>query len=319
MKIRLYLLPVLLLLLTLSGCDQKKEPFNLSAKRMEADTKLLCTRFPDRVTGTLQEREACDWLEEQLVTIGFSKEAKTLYRTSFEGMKGMESENLIAVTNPNPDIPLISIITHYDSFPGTPGAADNAAGAAILLELARYLGSENSQFPCEIRLVFLGSEENGYHGSRAYADSLSKDDLARHRGAYNMDISAAAPSEQARLVCYTLGGFDENGVYMEGNLFEPAENQVSLTLRTAYKELYGKELGSTHHIGESDHISFHNQELEAANLCWRRIEEEQPRLPATYHKPEDLADGLDYNTARTTGRCILRAAQLLSEALYPLP
>lgn len=313
MKKNLYILPVLLTLLTLSGCRQAKEPFNLSAKNIEADTTLLCTRFPDRVTGTGKEREVCGWLEDQLTSIGFSQKDKTLFRTAFEGMKGMESENLIAVCNPEPNAPLISIISHYDSFPGTSGAADNAAGVAILLEMARYLGPESSEFPCEIRLVFLGSEENGYHGSRAYIESLSEEDISRHRGAYNMDISAAAPSENARLVCYTLGGFLNNGVYQEGNIFEPAENEISLTLRAAYKELYGGDFGGVFHTGESDHISFHNKKLEAANLCWRRIEEEQPRLPSTYHSPKDLPGDLDYQTARTTGRCILRAVQLITQ------
>lgn len=314
MKLRLLTvsISVLISFMSLSGCGQYKEPFDLSAERIKTDTQLICARFPDRVTGTLQERETCNWLMEQLKPLGFSLNDETLLRTTFEGMKGMESENLTAVCNPNPETPLISIISHYDSFPGTPGAADNAAGVAILLEIARYLGPANSEFPCEIRLVFLGSEENGYHGSRAYVESLSESDLARHKGAYNMDISAAASSEEALLVCSTLGDLKTDGSYREGTIFEPIENDVSLTAAMAFKELYGEGFGGVNHMGESDHISFHNRKLDAANLCWRRMEEGQPRLPGSYHSPNDVADALDYDTARATGRCILRAVQLIN-------
>lgn len=65
-----------------------------------------------------------------------------------------------------------------------------------------------------------------------------------------MDISAAASSEEALLVCSTLGDLKTDGSYREGTIFEPIENDVS--------------------------------------------------------------DALDYDTARATGRCILRAVQLIA-------
>ncbi len=59
---------------------------------------------------------------------------------------------------------------HYDGFPGTPGADDNASGLAILLELARELARSPLQRP--IWLVAFDLEEYGLLGSTAYARYL---------------------------------------------------------------------------------------------------------------------------------------------------
>lgn len=301
-----------LALFTCSSCGRQAETFDLSEENIRADTQSLCVDFPDRVAGTKTELAACDWLERALNSLGFDQDSGCLIRQTFAFSAEASSQNLIAVYQPDAQRPLVHIISHYDSYPGTPGAGDNGAGTAILLEIARYLSTADGIFDCEIRLVFLGAEENGYHGSRAYVDSLSPEDRARHLAAYNMDISASAPEDGAQLVCCTLGGTGEDGTYQEGNFLEPMENLASRTVSAAFQELYGDGFGGVCHVGESDHISFHLENLEAANVCWRKLEGGLPQLPTVYHKPEDTPDRLDYGTARVTGRCILRAVQLLT-------
>ena len=293
----------------------KGTPWDLRAEQIRQDTEYLCDTIGVRVTGTAGEIAACDWIMETLEDAGFSADAEvpTLRRVPFEGLMGKTSENVIAVCNPGSGGPLFSITAHYDSVETTPGARDNAAAAAVLLEIARCLGPENDGFPCEIRMVFPGSEENGYHGSAAYVASLSEAEKARHLGAFNMDISAASPEDQAVLVCYTLGK-TEDGVYQEGNFLEPAEGRLSAAVTAAYETLYGKKPGGVFHMGESDHISFHNAGLEAVNVCWRRLENGEPRLPDSYHRPEDTPAELDYETARASGRCILEAIHTLAAA-----
>lgn len=295
-----------------SGCARTPTPFDLDADQIRSDTEYQCQTWPSRVTGTEAERSVCDWLEAQLESLDFSRETGTLRRSAFTGLDELTSENLTAVCNQDPGLPLVSVVTHYDSYPGTPGAGDNAVSVAILLEIARYLGPENQEFPCELRLVFLGSEENGYHGSRSYVDGLSETDRARHLGAYNMDISAGVIGDGAVLVCNTLGALDENGFYQAGDFLEPAENAVARTAQAAYRELYGQEPGGIFHVGESDQVSFHNRELEAANVCWRAVGPDGfLRIFDGYHRESDTPDALDYDTARATGRCILRGIQLL--------
>jgi len=69
---------------------------------------------------------------------------------------------------------------HHDTFPGTPGADDNASGVAVLLELARIMKKERTNR--EIRFVAFGTEEppsfnTRNMGSHHYARSLKDQGL----------------------------------------------------------------------------------------------------------------------------------------------
>lgn len=65
---------------------------------------------------------------------------------------------------------------HYDSVPGSPGANDNASGVAVLLELARLLGSSSG-----VRFVAFANEEMPYFMSREMGSFFSAGQ-ARSRG-----------------------------------------------------------------------------------------------------------------------------------------
>lgn len=64
-------------------------------------------------------------------------------------------------------------LAHYDSVPGSPGAADNAAAVGLLVELARCL--ERRPPPAPVIIAFTGGEEVGLLGARRLA--ASQDDL----------------------------------------------------------------------------------------------------------------------------------------------
>ena len=300
---------MLLLSLILTGCAGKEQVFDLNTDRIREDTVYLCREIGIRVTETPEEAGTADWVFSSLLEAGF-EEGKSLRRQVFTGAKGGESENVIATCNPYSDGPIISVVAHFDSVATSLGARDNAASVAALLEMARYIGPVNGEFPCQIRLVFLGSEENGYHGSTAYVASLTDAERERHLGAFNMDISAASDGEGAQLVCNTLGA-NIDGEYREGNFIIPAEGALTDAIRRAYRELYGKEVGGVFHFGESDHVSFHNAGIEAANVCWRKVSDGMPVLPESYHKMDDTPEELDYETVRSSARCILRAVEIM--------
>lgn len=308
MKKRWLALGLILLLVLLAGCRGREEtPPQLDRERLRSDTVYLCQTFPERVTGTEGERLACDWLEGRLEENGFSFEEGSLLRRQFDGLAGLTSENLIAVCNRGGD-PVLCVTAHYDNVEGSPGARDNGAAVAVLLELARLLGPEQPDRKAEIRLIFLGSEENGYHGSRAYVESLSPEERQRHLAVLNMDISAATPGE-GELVCFTLGGWTDEG-YREGDYFSPVDNRASRAAAEAGERLFDMT-PATVHGGESDQVSFHAGEIDAVNVCWRRMEDGFPLLPPEYHRAEDLPETIDYETARITGCCVLEALELL--------
>lgn len=302
----------LMIVLMMIGCAAIGEmKYDLSGENIRSTVEYLCGDIGIRETGTEAERTACDWLFEQLSGMGFSAEDNSLQRTEFSGLKEKTSENLIAVCNAGYDGPIFSIVAHYDSVPTSTGARDNGAAVGILLEIARLLGDEDETFPCEVRMVFLGSEENGYHGSRAYVSGLTEEEKKRHMGAFNMDIAAASPSDEAQLAVNLLGTMDENGEYQEAFFLPKVENTLSCAAEEAYRMLYGKELGGVFYHGESDHVPFHDAGLEAINLCWRKVEDELPVLPESYHQMSDTPDDLDYDTAVITGRCLMQAIELL--------
>nr|MBA2540681.1 M20/M25/M40 family metallo-hydrolase [Deltaproteobacteria bacterium] len=66
---------------------------------------------------------------------------------------------------------------HFDSVPAGPGAADNATGVAIVLATARYLQSVTPRHHPIVFALF-DEEELGLKGSRAYAASLTDQDIA---------------------------------------------------------------------------------------------------------------------------------------------
>jgi len=87
-----------------------------------------------------------------------------------------KSHNVIAELpgNCQPD-EIIVIGAHMDSVPEVPGASDNAAGVATMLELARVFAQKGSRRT--LRFAAWGSEEGGGLGSSFYLIDLKKKTL----------------------------------------------------------------------------------------------------------------------------------------------
>ena len=299
------LVAAILCTVLISGCQAKDTRYILDAQQIKSDTRYMCEVIGPRPTGTQEEKEGCDWLEDQLEQIGFSYADGSLVRTEFEGFPGMYSENLTAICNKGSSGPILCVMAHYDTVEGCPGARDNTSSVATVLELGRYLGPECPDLEGEIRLLLLGSEENGYHGARAYIEHLDQNEIDRHLAAFNLENSAASPGKGAVLMYGTQGGL-VNGEYLEGNFLEPMENLVTRTVSQSYRELYNGKQPPVFHMGGSDHLMFHKAGIEAANICWKFLREDGgPKLPEQYHQPTDTVEGMNFNDAVVLGRCVL--------------
>lgn len=102
-----------------------------------------------------------------------------------------KSYNIIAEVKgtKNPD-EIVLIGGHYDSMPGIDGASDNAAGTAMVMELARAF----SETGCNrtLRFIAFGNEEMGMYGSYNYAHDLkSGSELEKVRLCVNIDVQGS--------------------------------------------------------------------------------------------------------------------------------
>lgn len=93
----------------------------------------------------------------------------------------------------DPEAGSILVAAHYDTVSASPGADDNASGVAVVLEVARLLGSRTTRRT--LQLAFFDSEELGLLGSRAFV--TNKVHLDNLQGAIVLDMVGFA--------CHTAG------------------------------------------------------------------------------------------------------------------
>jgi Peptidase family M28 len=113
--------------------------------------------------ATLDQREAARAiLVDQLTAMGW--EAR---RQDYPG-----GANVHAAIPPTlPGSQTVVVGAHFDTVAGSPGANDNASGAAVVLAVARYL----RDVPCRtaaVAVALFDQEETGLSGSLAFAQTL---------------------------------------------------------------------------------------------------------------------------------------------------
>lgn len=81
---------------------------------------------------------------------------------------------------------ILTLTAHFDSVPAGPGAYDNMAGAAIIMELCRYFAANRPRRTLEF--IWFGAEEKGLKGSLAYVEA-HREELKRHRFNMNVDLA----------------------------------------------------------------------------------------------------------------------------------
>ncbi|MCL2414809.1 MAG: M28 family peptidase [Bacteroidales bacterium] len=124
---------------------------------------------------------------------------------------------------PNPDAPIIIFIAHIDGVAATPGANDNAAGMALITEMARvYQQLHNAGLlNAEIVIIGAGAEEDGIHGSYAIAESdkpwrahiptgFDAERLSRIIAVYNFDCVASSDTWNSGMTIVLRQRYSEN-------------------------------------------------------------------------------------------------------------
>jgi hypothetical protein len=93
---------------------------------------------------------------------------------------GGNVENLVGILKgTEPSLPAIALMAHSDSVPGSPGAADDAAGVSTILEVVRALKATGPH-KRDVVVLITDGEEAGLLGARAFF--ASGDPLLKHIG-----------------------------------------------------------------------------------------------------------------------------------------
>ena len=131
--------------------------------RLSADVRYLAETIGDRSAGRPEERDkAVEFIAGRFKALGYEP---MMQRFTFP-WGGVMSEfvNVAVILPGEGDAPEVLVVgAHYDTFPGTPGADDNASGVAGVLELARRL--RGSKGKVEVHLVAFANEEPPFFGS----------------------------------------------------------------------------------------------------------------------------------------------------------
>ncbi|GIE95606.1 M28 family peptidase [Paractinoplanes rishiriensis] len=188
--------------------------------------------------------------------------------------RGLTSHNVLAEARRrgpvDPARPVVMVSAHYDSVIGAPGANDDGSGTVLTMEVARVL----RKLPTDatLRFALWGSEEQGLIGSRYYVAQLPQAERDRIVCVYQNDMVATSwdPATRYWLLSFT------------GQPNAATDGVTAAAIRLGYQP----QISPVTLRGASDHQSFQEVGIAAANFSWRG-EESPALLEPPYHSPED--------------------------------
>jgi len=161
----------------------------------------------------------------------------------------------------------ILVGAHYDTVASSPGADDNASGVAVMLEVARLLGSRPTTRT--LQLAFFDQEEAGLLGSQAFVTHKAR--LENLGGAIVMDMVGYA--------CYTPGCQK----YPAGLPITPPTNKGDFLVV----------------VGDTEHLPLLNAFKNSQNIPPTAQSKQESNLPAVLTLPIPLKGLLTPDTLRS--------------------
>lgn len=144
---------------------------DLSARRAFEDVAVLAAA-PHPI-GSQRQRELRDYLVGRLHDLGVDahvQSATVLVPHSDRFLSAARVENVVGrLPGRAPERGAVLLLAHYDSVPNSPGAADDAAGVAALLETVRALRAA-PPLAEDVIVLFTDGEEPGLFGAQAFVE-----------------------------------------------------------------------------------------------------------------------------------------------------
>lgn len=292
-----------ILLLAASGCGRPRAepaPLLIDIDRVWRHAEHLTTTIGPRPEDTEASRHAADYIEAELAAMGLRPERhpvgpQTLPDISigpFEIVRSRvvrsQDPNLVVRFASEAGVPALLLMAHYDTVDDSPGAVDNAAAVALLLELAGHLGQHPPPRP--VILAFTAAEEVGLIGARGLANTIG----ARVGLAVSLDMLGHATTELNGLG--PLIGRDWlhwiDRTCAGAGVLVPAPQPMRIVSR-----LFPQ-------VERSDHGVFAARGIPAFHLFGRG----ESRIFRHYHTAADTMDRLDRQVLASTGRLVTALA-----------
>jgi hypothetical protein len=186
------LLPGLLLPILASGaCSRPSAVFNDQNARVHVNA--LAGTIGSRPVGSPANARAREYIIDQLRLFGYEVRVQETDARRPDIGRTARVSNIIGVRRGTRE-EAIGLLSHYDSAPEAPGAADDAFGVAVSLEAARVLAARTER-TWSLMVLVTDGEEAGLMGAAAL---MTDREVARRLQAY-LNIEAAGSSGPAHL------------------------------------------------------------------------------------------------------------------------
>ncbi|HSD86657.1 MAG TPA: M28 family metallopeptidase, partial [Kofleriaceae bacterium] len=170
----------MLVLCCVSACAQREPGPGIDVDRALGLVRTLASPRPHDTPAarvalhTIEDQLTADNIEfDEMRTGTVELPAIEVLGTSYRQAQSLTVEDPDLLVRFGPPGKALLVMAHYDSVPGSPGACDNAAAVAILVELARILHATPPRQP--VILAFTAAEESGLAGAEALATKLGDD------------------------------------------------------------------------------------------------------------------------------------------------
>lgn len=206
---------------------------------------------------------------------------------------GYQDRNVEAVLPGESDTSVI-ICAHYDTVPESPGIDDNGSGTAAVLAAAKALSQYKDEISLNytIRFVTFSGEEEGLHGSWAYANQAASDGMSIV-AVLNADMIGYTRTEEGKenVVVYKR----DNSEWI-ANIAEmvSADYDLGLTINT-----YNAGAGS-------DHYPFLSKGYDAVFFAEYEFND-------YYHSPEDTIEHMDIPYDTTVTKLVVGTLMKISD------
>jgi hypothetical protein len=180
---------------TPSPAPANAPPGRFSAGRAMVDVRAMGAA--PHAVGSPADAKVRDYLISRMTALGLDPHVQRAASFAVYGseLHGATVDNVIGVVRGrNPAAPALVLMAHHDSVPGSPGAADDTAGVAAALEIARVIKLRDVPAR-DVMLVITDGEEPGLLGARAF---FGDSPLAAHVG-YVLNMEARGGGGRAAM------------------------------------------------------------------------------------------------------------------------